>query len=66
MTDTGRQAVPFGKFEWDERKRKENLDRHGIDFEDAARLFDNLFFKSGPIAAMKFVTWPWGYSMVSR
>ncbi len=45
MTDTGRQAVPVGKFEWDERKRKENLDRHGIDFEDAARLFDKPFLQ---------------------
>ncbi len=40
MTDTSRHAVPFGRFEWDERKRKQNIDQHGIDFEDAARIFE--------------------------
>ena len=27
------------KFEWDDRKRRTNLRQHGIDFEDAARIF---------------------------
>ena len=27
-------------FEWDENKRLSNLDKHGIDFEDAGRFFD--------------------------
>lgn len=40
MTGTSRQAVPFGRFEWDERKRQQNIERHGIDFEDAARIFE--------------------------
>jgi uncharacterized DUF497 family protein len=27
------------KFEWDENKRRTNLERHGLDFEDAYRVF---------------------------
>lgn len=27
-------------FDWDEGKRRENLRRHGIDFNDAKRIFD--------------------------
>jgi len=30
----------FRWFEWDENKRLINLDRHKIDFEDAATIFD--------------------------
>ncbi|MEW5926880.1 MAG: BrnT family toxin [Gemmatimonadota bacterium] len=30
---------PLG-FEWDERKCRANLAKHGIDFDDAARVFD--------------------------
>jgi uncharacterized DUF497 family protein len=30
----------MGEFEWDERKRKSNLDKHGIDFEDAIAIFE--------------------------
>lgn len=29
------------RFEWDERKRRANLERHGIDFRDCARAFDS-------------------------
>ncbi len=33
------------KFEWDEDKRRINLERHGLDFEDAEELFtDDAFF----------------------
>jgi uncharacterized DUF497 family protein len=28
------------EFEWDENKRKANLEKHGIDFADAVRMFD--------------------------
>jgi uncharacterized DUF497 family protein len=28
------------RFEWDERKRRENLRKHGIDFAEARRAFD--------------------------
>jgi len=28
-------------FEWDENKRLDNLEKHGIDFEDAERFFDS-------------------------
>lgn len=30
-----RVSKEFGSFEWDENKRKANLDKHDIDFEDA-------------------------------
>ena len=32
------------KFEWDEQKRLVNLQRHGIDFVDAERIFENDLF----------------------
>ena len=28
-------------FEWDESKRKQNIDKHGVDFIDAASIFKN-------------------------
>ena len=28
-------------FEWDEKKRRDNLDKHGVDFIDAALIFHN-------------------------
>ena len=28
-------------FEWDERKRETNLEKHGVDFVRAARMFSN-------------------------
>lgn len=27
-------------YEWDERKQVENLAKHGVDFDDAVRIFD--------------------------
>ena len=33
--------VVIMKFEWDERKREGNIEKHGIDFVRAARIFDN-------------------------
>lgn len=36
MTDPHRPDLrPFQRFEWDEAKRARNLQKHGIDFEDA-------------------------------
>jgi uncharacterized DUF497 family protein len=32
-------------FEWDESKRKSNLAKHLIDFQDALRIFDGLAFE---------------------
>ena len=29
------------EFEWDEAKRLSNIEKHGIDFEDATALFDD-------------------------
>lgn len=31
----------MGYFEWDENKRKYNLEKHGIDFIDAMAIFDD-------------------------
>jgi hypothetical protein len=45
MTDTRRHMLPFSGFEWDVRKRQQNIEQHGIDFEDAARLFDKPFLQ---------------------
>lgn len=28
-------------FEWDEAKRRANLEEHGVDFRDAAQIFEN-------------------------
>lgn len=30
----------FMNFEWDENKRRSNIEKHGLDFRDAPRLFD--------------------------
>ena len=35
-------AFPGG-FEWGETKRRANLSKHGVDFEDIVRLFDSAF-----------------------
>ena len=29
-------------FEWDENKRLSNIDKHGIDFEDARKIFNGI------------------------
>ena len=29
------------KFEWDERKRRKNISRHGFDFQDVTSIFDD-------------------------
>lgn len=34
-------AVTTIKFEWDENKRRENLRKHGFDFADVWRVFEN-------------------------
>lgn len=35
------------EFEWNDEKREQNLDKHGVDFLDAALIFD------GPILTME-------------
>ncbi len=30
------------KFEWDENKRQSNIQKHGIDFADAKRIFEGI------------------------
>jgi uncharacterized protein len=34
------------QFEWDERKNRSNISKHGVDFETAARVFE------GPVLTM--------------
>jgi uncharacterized DUF497 family protein len=29
------------KFEWDENKKQSNIDKHGIDFDDAIQIFED-------------------------
>ncbi len=31
------------KFEWDPRKNKSNLEKHGVAFEEAQTVFDDIF-----------------------
>lgn len=35
----------YASFEWDEVKRRANLDKHGLDFTDAVAVFDSNFLK---------------------
>jgi hypothetical protein len=47
MVDSEREFRAIGParfevFEWDERKRRSNLKRHGIDFRDLDRFFDGV------------------------
>ena len=32
--------MQFERFEWDENKRQINIEKHGIDFADAVKIFD--------------------------
>ncbi|MBQ9420122.1 MAG: BrnT family toxin [Synergistaceae bacterium] len=32
-------------FEWDENKRQANIEKHGIDFADAVKIFDGFVYK---------------------
>jgi uncharacterized DUF497 family protein len=32
------------EFEWDEEKRLSNIEKHGVDFEDAQCVFDGRFY----------------------
>ncbi len=33
------------KFEWDERKNQSNVEKHGVNFEDAKELFDSKLYE---------------------
>ena len=33
-------------YEWDERKNQANLEKHGVSFENASRIFDGLVLKN--------------------
>ncbi len=39
MSDQFENALDAMSFEWDEKKRKSNLEKHGIDFADAIEIF---------------------------
>ncbi len=34
------------RVEWDERKRRSNLEDHGVDFKDAALIFEDIFLEA--------------------
>ena len=34
------------KFEWDKNKNKQNIQKHGISFEEATEIFDGVVFTS--------------------
>ena len=38
---TNLQTEILMKFEWDETKNKKNIEKHGIDFNDAITIFDD-------------------------
>ena len=39
------EEPPYGlEFEWDDRKWRTNIEKHGIDFEDAIGIFDGPVF----------------------
>lgn len=38
------------KFEWDERKARANLGKHGVSFEQAAKVFDDPYLLEAPQA----------------
>ncbi|MEO6784057.1 MAG: hypothetical protein ABI407_21180 [Bradyrhizobium sp.] len=42
-----------GGFDWDKRKSKSNLDKHGIDFGDAVEIFMARSFFAGQIGTMR-------------
>lgn len=45
------------EFEWDEVKRRTNLEKHGIDFLDAVQIFvsDPLVFRSGQGSEARYI-----------
>lgn len=54
-------------FEWDEKKARSNLSKHGISFEEAAEVFFDPFYQSGDASANReqrdFII---GYSLAPR
>jgi len=38
------RTVAYGRFEWDREKAWRNLTKHKVSFEEAATVFDDLFF----------------------
>jgi hypothetical protein len=40
-----KREEPFAAFEWDEAKRRSNIEEHGIDFEDAAAIFSRPYLR---------------------
>jgi len=33
------KSIRFGQFEWDDKKEKRNVEKHQIDFKQAAQVF---------------------------
>ncbi len=34
----------YMRFEWDEEKRRKNIEKHGFDFADVPKLFENAVY----------------------
>ena len=53
--------MQFGEFEWDEAKRSSNVEKHGIDFEDAIEVFEypNYTAPSSRSNEQRFITVGW-------
>jgi uncharacterized protein len=55
------------EFEWDESKARDNLEKHGVTFEEAAEIFFDPFYQKGDASAeddqREFVI---GYSVAQR
>jgi len=49
------------KYEWDERKRRANVRKHAIDFQDAIAIFESdiVTMEDGRFAMEKCDTSPW-------
>jgi uncharacterized DUF497 family protein len=43
MADDGETfaSIAVGSFEWDDDKNRRNIEKHGIDFDDAVEIFDS-------------------------
>lgn len=56
---TDMHILPFVEYEWDERKARSNLEKHGIDFADAASVLEDelaLTIPDEEAAERRFVT----------
>jgi len=59
-------TVVFGDFEWDEKKAEQNLQKHGVTFQEAASVFSDLNYAivADPTHAERYLAI--GYSSLAR